>query len=91
MKAIYHQDATTRVTLDVLEQKNGQVTLGREKEILISGVPVSKDGAPGTCTLIESEDPKKSAKAAAEAEAKAAAEAEAKAAAEAEAKAKAKK
>lgn len=65
MKAIYHQDASTRITLDVLENKAGRVTLGREKEVLVVGVPVSKDGAPGTCTLVEDEDPKKTAKAAA--------------------------
>lgn len=51
MKATYHQDATTRITLDVLENKNGLATLGREKEILVTGVVISDDGAPGTCTL----------------------------------------
>lgn len=62
MKAIYHQDATVRITLDVLETKDGKATLGRKKEVLVSGVTISPDGAPGTCTLIENEDPKKAAK-----------------------------
>lgn len=65
MKAIYHQDATTRITLDVLETKDGKATLGREKEVLVSGVVISKEAAPGTCTLVEDEDPKKALKAAA--------------------------
>lgn len=67
MKAIYHQDATTRVTLDILERNGNQVTLGREKQILIAGVPISSDATPGTCSLVE--DPA-DAKAKAEADAK---------------------
>ena len=64
MKAIYHQDASTQVTLDVLDKPaNGKVSLGRAKEVLVTGCPISKDGAPGTCTLIG--EPKDDAKKAA--------------------------
>lgn len=71
MKAIYHQDRTTRITLDVLETKDGKATLGREKEVLVSGVVISQDGAPGTCTLGEGTAKKgKGRKAAKDADAK---------------------
>lgn len=70
MKAIYHQDATVRITLDVLETKDGKATLGREKEVLVSSVVISQDGAPGTCTLGEATPKKGKGRKAKEADAK---------------------
>jgi membrane protein involved in colicin uptake len=52
MKAKYHQDADTVVTLDVLKKhSDGTVDLGQEKVLLVSRCPVSEDGKPGTVTL----------------------------------------
>lgn len=83
MKAIYHQDATTKITLDVLEKpKGGKADLGRSKEVLISDCPISKDGAPGTCTLIKDDGDAKAEAAEKAAAEKAAEEAAAKKAAE---------
>jgi hypothetical protein len=78
MKAKYHQDADTVVTLDVLKKhSDGTVDLGQEKVVLVSRCPVSEDGKPGTVTLPVEPDPKAEAakvKAEAEAAEKAAAE-----------------
>lgn len=82
MKAHYHQPGKAPLELHVVkDHKNGTLDLGRDASgpAIITDCPVSKDGAPGTCTLIEADA--KAAKA--ETDAKAKAEAEAKAKAEA--------
>jgi hypothetical protein len=55
--ATYHQ-ATGSITLEVIgKPKAGKVDLGRDKEVLVSGVSLSDDPIAGTCTLID--EPKK--------------------------------
>jgi hypothetical protein len=56
-QANYHQ-AGGDIVLDVIgKPKGGKVDLGRDKEVIVAGVPVSDEDTPGTCTLIE--EPKK--------------------------------
>lgn len=57
MKATYHQDDSTRVILDVLEEpKDGLATLGQAEQVLVTGCLISESGAPGTCTLVKEEE-----------------------------------
>lgn len=67
MKAFYHQIGGS-VTLEVIgKPAAGKADLGKEKQVLVAGVTISKTGEAGTCTLIEDEDPKAALKAAAKA------------------------
>lgn len=65
MKALYHQPAGS-VELEVIgKPKGGLADLGREGQMLVIGVSISKAAVLGACTLVEDEDPQKAAKAAA--------------------------
>lgn len=68
MNAKYHQ-ADGSVTLEVIGRvKDGKADLGKGKDIYVAAVPVVEDGSqPGTCVLIEEDDPKAALKAAAKA------------------------
>lgn len=59
MKAQYLQPTGT-VVLDVIgKPKAGLADLGRGRDVLVKGVPISKEPKMGSCLLIEEEDPKK--------------------------------
>lgn len=61
MKAQYLQPTGT-VVLDVIDKpKSGLADLGRGRDILVKGVPVSTELKMGSCLLLEEEDPKKTA------------------------------
>jgi hypothetical protein len=60
-QAQYHQ-ASGSILLDVIgKPKGGKADLGRDKEVLVSGVTISDEATLGTCTLVEEpkKDPKK--------------------------------
>ena len=63
MKALYYQEGG-HITLDVIGKvKDGKADLGRGKDVLVAGVLVAEDAKPGTCTILEDEDPKAALKA----------------------------